>query len=100
MTERDIDVDNSHQALRNAINPKNQNAQVPVKKHCYDAYLSLYNTSLEVRYSGFLEPERRLKYLKRKFNICFEALKSIDSYMKSQGYKSLIPIQKEFDFKE
>lgn len=102
LAERDVQLDDSHHALRNAINPKSSRTTSvsPVKKHCYNSYLTLYNASLEVRYSGFLNPKKQQQYLKRKFNTCRQALQSIDAYMKSQGYNSLIPIQKEFDFED
>lgn len=53
MVEREVNVGDSHNALRKAINPGNQNAEKPVKRHCYNSYIVLYNSSLEVRYSGF-----------------------------------------------
>lgn len=99
MAERGINVAGSHYALRKAINPNNNNSKSSVKKHCYDSYVLLYNASLEVRYSGFLDVNKRKEYLKLKFKKCQEAIKSIDSYTKSQGYDSLMSIQKEFDFK-
>lgn len=99
MTERGIDVGNSHHALRKAINPKNNYSKSPVKKHAYNSYVVLYNASLEVRYSGFLDDSKRKEYLKFKFKKCQKAIKSIDSYTNSQGYDSLMSIQKEFDFK-
>lgn len=98
LTERDVSVDNSHSALRKAINPSKGTR--PVKPHCYDSYVTLYNASLDVRYSGFLDVKQQSKYLQKRFKTCQKALKSIDSYMKGQGYKSLMPIQKEFKFKE
>lgn len=100
LAEREAEIESSHFALRGAINPKNPHAESPVKKHCYNSYVILYNASLEVRYSGFLQPEKRQLHLKRKFDTCRKALQSVDAYMKSQGYKSLIPIQKEFDFED
>lgn len=96
MAQRGLTVDESHYALRNAINPTN--GVSPVKKHCYNAYIVLYNASLEVRYTGFLDDSKRTDYLKAKFSKCQKAIESIDAYMKSQGYESLMPIQKEFDF--
>jgi len=65
MNERDIEVGDSHHALRNAINPNNPNSTTSVRPHCYSSYLTLYNASLEVRYSGFIHPEQRIKYLKK-----------------------------------
>jgi hypothetical protein len=62
--------------------------------------LLLYNTALDVRYSGFLNPKTRNEYLQKKFKKSYKALKLIDSYMKSQGYSSLIPIQEESDFND
>lgn len=100
MDNRGIKVDNSHIALRNAINPNKPSSISPVKPHCYSSYVYLYNASQDARYSGFLEPDRRKKYLLKKFLKSRNALSSIDSYMKSQSYPSLMPIQHEFDFKE
>ncbi len=100
MRKRGIEVSDSHQGLSAVINPNRSDPVSPVKKHCYDSYKILYNASLEVRYSGFLNPDKQSIYLKRRFSTCEEALKSIDVYMKSQDFPSLIPIQKEFDFDE
>lgn len=95
MTERDVSVGPSHAALEKAINP---GSSYSVKKHCYDSYIYLYNKSYDVRYSGFLNPEKRKKRLKKIFVECQKALKSVDAYMTSQGYTSLMPIQKGLNF--
>lgn len=100
LKQRDVEVKDNHHALRKAINPNNPNSNSPVKKHCYNSYLVLYNASLDTRYTGFLDSEKRKDYLKSKFKKCQKAIKSIDSYMKSQGYNSLMSIQREFDFKD
>lgn len=100
MAEKEIEVAPSHSALRKAINPNSRQSKHPVKPHCYNSYKVLYNSSDDARYAGFIDPKRRGSYLKSRFKKCEEAIKSVDSYMKSQDYKSLMPIQKEFEFKE
>jgi len=100
LAKREVEVGNDHHSLRKAINPKNVNSESPVKKHCYDSYVVLYNASLDTRYTGFLDSEKRKKYLKQIFNKCQKAIKSIDAYMKSQGFNSLMTVQREFDFND
>lgn len=98
MSERDIQIGNSHFELRRNIDPKNPDAKKPVKKFCFDAYVVLYNASMESRYSGFIEPNKRKDYLKSRFLKCRKAIVSIDSYLTSQGYNGFLSIQEEFDF--
>lgn len=100
MTERDVQIEDNHQSLRNAINPDNPKSKRTPKKHCYHSYLVLYNASLESRYTGFLDPDKRREYLKKRFNKCQDALMSIDGYLVNQGYKSIMPIQQEFSFED
>lgn len=100
MAEKEIDVGPSHPALKKAINPKNRQSKYPVKPHCYNSYKVLYNAADNARYSGFIDSSKRDSYLKSRFNQCEKAIQSVDGYMKSQGYNSLMPLQKEFEFEE
>lgn len=100
MVENEVDVPPSHAALRKAINPKGRQSRYPVKQHCYNSYNVLYNAAHDARYTGFLDANKRGDYLKNRFNKCEKAIQSVDGYMKSQGYNSLMPIQQEFEFEE
>lgn len=98
MAQRDVIVDNSHYDLRKNIDPKNNIATKPVKKFCFNAYVVLYNASLESRYAGFISPAKRLDYLRKRLSRCEEAIQSINSYFEAEQFPGFTAIQEEFDF--
>lgn len=94
-----IEPDKSHNALKRAIQPGiTSDISKPVKRHCYNAYLVLYNASLDVRYTGYLDEAKRSVYLNNRLKKCEKALESIDAFMLSKNFKSIRPIQEEFNF--
>ena|SRR6185369_11992951 len=85
--KRGITIGNSHESLKNAIDPKPPMPPILVlSPECLSAYKTLYRYCRTARYDGFLNEENFNRICKINYeNYCAPALEVVKTYIETQS---------------
>jgi len=79
-----ITLPQNHSSIIREIDPE-KNGKLTVNRGCHAVFKSLYNASWDARYSGYLSPENRKKYLISRYQKAKKGLEIIKNYVVYRG---------------